>query len=82
MKRSIDDLLGPSNIKDEGQEAKCGCHKCVKARDALKPPSERVFGTRMIVCPECGNKRCPRAADHNNICTHSNEAGQPGSAYA
>lgn len=60
----------------------CGCHKCVKARDASKPFAEQVFGTKMILCPECGNKRCPRATDHNNICTRSNEPGQPGSAYA
>ena len=36
---------------------------------------------RFIVCPDCGNKRCPRAAYHDNACTHSNEPGQPGSAY-
>lgn len=37
----------------------------------------RVF----IVCPDCGNKRCPRAAHHDRACTGSNEPGQPGSAY-
>jgi hypothetical protein len=36
--------------------------------------------TRMIVCPLCGNKRCPHASDHRNACTNSNESGQPGSA--
>ena len=36
---------------------------------------------RFVVCPECGNKRCPRANDHNNACTGSNETGQIGSAY-
>ena len=36
----------------------------------------------MLCCPECGNKRCPRANDHDNACTDSNEPGQPGSAYA
>lgn len=33
---------------------------------------------RMVVCPECGNKRCPRATNHNNACTGSNEPGQEG----
>lgn len=36
---------------------------------------------RFVVCPDCGNKRCPRANDHRNACTGSNEPGQDGSAY-
>lgn len=36
---------------------------------------------RMVTCPQCGNKRCPRATDHRNACTGSNEPGQPGSRY-
>ncbi|MEB5845926.1 hypothetical protein [Klebsiella pneumoniae] len=36
---------------------------------------------RFVVCPDCGNKRCPRANDHTNACTGSNEPGQEGSAY-
>jgi hypothetical protein len=36
---------------------------------------------RMVLCPECGNKRCPKATDHRNACTGSNEPGQPGSSY-
>lgn len=35
----------------------------------------------MIVCPNCRNKRCPRATFHLNSCTGSNEPGQPGSRY-
>lgn len=35
---------------------------------------------RFVVCPDCGNKRCPRANDHRNACTGSNEPGQEGSA--
>lgn len=36
---------------------------------------------RFVVCPDCGNKRCPRARDHRNACTSSNEPGQTGSAF-
>ena len=36
---------------------------------------------RMVLCPICGNKRCPKATDHRNACTGSNEPGQPGSSY-
>lgn len=31
---------------------------------------------RMVLCPRCGNKRCPKAAHHINACTNSNEIGQ------
>ncbi|EDT5747209.1 hypothetical protein BTD16_003500 [Salmonella enterica subsp. enterica serovar Cerro] len=36
---------------------------------------------RFVVCPDCGNKRCPHANDHRNACTGSNDPGQIGSAY-
>lgn len=35
----------------------------------------------MVVCPDCGNKRCPHATHHDNPCTNSNEVGQEGSRY-
>jgi prolyl-tRNA synthetase len=35
----------------------------------------------MLLCPKCGNKRCPKASDHNLECTNSNEPGQAGSVY-
>lgn len=37
---------------------------------------------RMVLCPTCGNKRCPRATDHRLDCSGSNEPGQVGSAYS
>jgi len=37
--------------------------------------------TRMLLCPNCGCKRCPKASDHELECTDSNEAGQEGSVY-
>ncbi|ENR4994241.1 hypothetical protein ACEVQL_002251 [Enterobacter roggenkampii] len=37
--------------------------------------------SHFVVCPECGNKRCPHANDHRHACTGSNEPGQEGSAY-
>lgn len=33
---------------------------------------------RFVVCPECGNKRCPRAANHRYQCSGSNELNQVG----
>lgn len=51
---------------------KCWCHTC-------RPVT--VTDVRFVVCPECGNKRCPRANDCRSVCTGSNEPGQEGSAY-
>ncbi len=52
--------------------AKCPCYRCAD-------PFEAVAG--MVLCPVCGNKRCPHATDHALTCTASNLPGQPGSRY-
>jgi hypothetical protein len=57
---------------------KCWCHKCNKHNTVNGLPFSM---TQMILCPECGNKRCPNASDHQLDCTGSNEAGQHGSVY-
>ena len=36
---------------------------------------------RFVVCPDCGNKRCPKAHNHELACTNSNAPGQPGSSW-
>jgi hypothetical protein len=54
----------------------CWCFRC------LDEPSMGPFNSamrRMILCPQCGNKRCPRATSHDNACSGSNEPGQDGS---
>jgi hypothetical protein len=60
----------PSPGKAEAE--RCWCRTC-------RPITMRDM--RMVLCPTCGNKRCPHANDHRNTCTGSNEMGQPGSAY-
>jgi hypothetical protein len=35
----------------------------------------------MIVRTICGNKRCPKASDHDLPCSGSNKPGQTGSVY-
>lgn len=63
----------------------CGCASCDDADRAklVELTGDRSVGLCrvMIVCPDCGNKRCPRANHHDNPCTQSNEPGQNGSAY-
>jgi hypothetical protein len=58
--------------------SECDCWRC--ERDRLDE-YQMFLRIRMILCPTCGNKRCPKANDHRNECTGSNEPGQPGSAY-
>ena len=59
----------------------CWCSNCEDAALAGLSPLEQLVGRRFIVCPTCGNKRCPRATNHDLACTNSNEPGQPGSRY-
>lgn len=66
-------------FKEDTADDSCYCYNCNKDRK-----DEGGFPwvmTRMIVCPKCGNKRCPHATDHNLDCTGSNEPGQAGSRY-
>lgn len=66
------------------QKSRCQCRKCLRDRNegvSMGGVLWPIEATRMILCPECGNKRCPHATDHRNACTGSNEPGQPGSAY-
>jgi len=53
----------------------CWCQECCKKQTGF------YNAARMILCPECGNKRCPKATNHELKCTGSNEPGQPGSIY-
>lgn len=61
-------------IPEIGEEENnpCYCYNCADQKTRM---------TRMIVCPKCGNKRCPHATDHSLECTNSNEPNQPGSRY-
>ena len=61
-----------SAMLSAAQKPECWCHTC-------RPVN--LDDMRMVLCPDCGNKRCPRANDHRNACTGSNEPGQAGSAY-
>ncbi|MGV4167874.1 hypothetical protein [Citrobacter freundii] len=58
--------------RDALNEPTCWCRTC-------RPVT--MTDMRFVVCPECGNKRCPHANDHRNVCSGSNEPGQEGSAY-
>lgn len=57
------------------REPQCWCLTCRPMR--VDDPES----IRMALCPTCGNKRCPKANNHRNQCSNSNEPGQKGSAY-
>lgn len=63
----------------------CECHYCIKTKN-LRSDGEHgwswpLSAVKMILCPDCGNKRCPKASNHELRCTGSNEPGQAGSVY-
>jgi hypothetical protein len=67
-------------------ERECWCHGCTavvnEALDEFREdPWEGFLGAGMVVCPDCGNKRCPHATHHLHRCTGSNAPGQAGSVY-
>ena len=74
-------------IRNSGIEI--DAEKIFAERDALNAPDcwcracrpITLTDMRFVVCPDCGNKRCPHANDHRNACSGSNEPGQEGSAY-
>lgn len=66
---------------DDATSEGCGrCWKCLSGErdEATGMP---LTAMRFIVCPLCGNKRCPKASDHTLSCTGSNAPGQAGSVY-
>lgn len=59
-------------------EDECGCYACIGSKPAYEDTWLTIGMTRMIVCSECGNKRCPHSTDHRHACTGSNEPRERG----
>lgn len=74
------DNIFSKNKKRWAFDKNCGCYKC---QETLIDPNTMlpVTMSKFIVCPKCGNKRCPHSTDHTLECTGSNEPGQSGSRY-
>jgi len=71
----------------DGSEA-CECHQCIGEYSKTCPIrigdttlNLPISTSKMILCGDCGNKRCPKASDHRWECTGSNSPGQEGSIY-
>lgn len=95
--RALSVLYGDCYMRQYGQRMVfytdgeiCNCHRCADYLEVLARSLDALaneehdwaeFNGGMIVCPDCGNKRCPHASDHRLECTRSNEPGQLGSVY-
>lgn len=51
-------------------QQECWCETCDLAQ------GNPLGRTRMSLCPECGDKRCPRAKHHDNVCAQHQEPPQ------
>lgn len=59
----------------------CATAELAKHGDFFAAMRKGFFIGHPSIYSKCGNKRCPCAAHHDNVCTGSNEPGQPGSLY-
>ncbi|MEP8781775.1 hypothetical protein ABKV49_25665 [Enterobacter ludwigii] len=71
----------PLDSLTKNAESRCGNSPVIPDCSCRTCRPVTFSDSRFVVCPECGNKRCPHANDHRNACTGSNEPGQEGSAY-
>ncbi len=62
-----------------GVKSDCMCRTCL--RD-IKLGFYPITSVMMILCPVCGNKRCPKADDHRMECTKSNKPDKVGKLIA
>lgn len=54
-----------ANGDNRGTALTCWCEACDLAQGEL------LGRTRMAICPNCGDKRCPRAIHHDAVCPAS-----------
>ena len=55
------------------------CHACVKRFNIKAYPGSNLplSACMMLVCPDCGDKRCAKAMDHHNPCSTPKRAPSP-----
>lgn len=81
LEREIDDFILEDeevtilDLMDRQLNVRCWCQQCCKEQTGA------YHAFQMAVCPDCGNKRCPKASNHLLECSGSNEPGQEGSIY-
>jgi hypothetical protein len=82
----VGDLPHPGGLAgallSQAMGGRCGCRACIRERGDRDASGYPLLMGMMIVCLQCGNKRCPHGHHHANACTNSNEPGQTWSADA
>lgn len=79
--RQLRNRLAELEVQLPAPEPDCWCARCWGAFNiAERHRAGDFFAGRsfMHICPDCGNKRCPRAAWHGWQCNGSNDSGQVG----
>jgi len=56
----------------------CGCASCSSEQSKSQKGDLTSLpeAVKMVLCEECGNKRCPHAFNHDFNCSGSNDLGQ------
>ena len=65
-------------MRAKEDEMRTNCGACFVCLDDPSKGFDNPTMKRMILCPSCGNKRCPHADSHVFQCTDSNAVGQVG----
>lgn len=74
--RKVEEAVEGMGVGSE-RDPECSCAACDPG--VIVDGKRTGFASRMNVCPDCGNKRCPKAANHAKWqCSGSNEVGQVG----
>jgi hypothetical protein len=64
-------------VFEERHRGHCPCAACDPGM--MLDGEYTPFPSRMNICPQCGNKRCPKASNHARWqCSGSNDVGQVG----
>ena len=74
----------PASCTSSPMDCQCAIDAALAKQEQEQKPVADAYTfaeMRFVVCPNCGNKRCPKANDHRNDCTNSNEVGQKGSSW-
>lgn len=58
---------GGDRKPNDATAADCECHRCI-AEQGLQQDGFPLNAVKMILCPQCGDKRCPKASDHRVQC--------------
>lgn len=73
--------MGRLGVFTPGEDCRCLTCEDVHREDLHRLLPNSFLHAMMTLCPDCGNKRCPKATYHANDCSGSNEPGQEGSVY-